>query len=175
MSHDSIRARLNLYAVLPNLEDVVRDDPEMRALVGETRIIVRFLVAGGPTAWVRIADGACTVGRGAGPGADRLEAAADPPHPGAAVGPGGIPSVVLSFASASHLNKMFDGTGSPMPSLRTMCHVETCGPPGRSERAEVKSLAFAFSSGWANVNRGTWRMLAGSYPDEVAEGSRRPS
>ena len=29
MSHDSIRARLNLHAVLPNLEDVVRDDPEM--------------------------------------------------------------------------------------------------------------------------------------------------
>ena len=117
MSYDSIRARLNLYAVLPNLEDVVRDDPEMRALVGQTRIIVRFLVAGGPTAWVRLADGVCTVGRGAGPGVDRLEVATDPADPGAAAGasPDSIPSVVLSFASAAHLNKMFDGTGSPIP------------------------------------------------------------
>jgi hypothetical protein len=124
MSYDSIRARLNLYAVLPNLEDIVRDDPEMRALVGETRIIVRFLVAGGPTAWVRIADGTCTVGRGAGPGAGEPDAAGYPagpnpaeagPNAAAGAGPGGIPSVVLSFASAAHLNKMFDGTGSPIP------------------------------------------------------------
>ena len=102
MSHDSIRARLNLYAVLPDLEDVVRDDPEMRALVSEARVTIRFLVAGGPTAWVRFADGVCSVGRGSGPAASSGISSA-------------TPSVILSFASASHLNKMFDGTGSPIP------------------------------------------------------------
>ncbi len=104
MSHDSIRARLNLHAVLPNLEDVVRDDPEMRALVSDARVTVKFLVVGGPTAYVRFAGGVCTVGRGSGPGAA-----------GAPAGSRGTPSVILSFASASHLNKMFDGTGSPIP------------------------------------------------------------
>lgn len=100
MSYDSIRARLNLYAVLPNLEDVVRDDPQMRALVSAARVTVKFVVAGGPAAYVRFADGACSVGRGSGP-----EAAGGP----------ATPSVVLSFSSASHLNKMFDGKGGPVP------------------------------------------------------------
>ena len=109
MSYDSIRARLNLHAVLPNLEDVVRDDPQMRALVSDVRVTVKFLVAGGPRAYVRFAGGVCTVGRGLGPGAEGPGAAGDP------AGPSATPSVILSFASASHLNKMFDGTGSPIP------------------------------------------------------------
>ena len=117
MSHDSIRARLNLYAVLPNLEDVVRDDPEMRALVSDARVTIRFLVAGGATAWVRFADGVCTVGRGSGPGAEGPGIAGDPADPSvaASAGSSATSSVVLSFTSASHLNKMFDGTGSPIP------------------------------------------------------------
>jgi len=117
MSHDSIRARLNLYAVLPNIEDVVRDDPQMRALVSAARVTVKFLVAGGPTAWVRFADGVCTVGRGSGPGADGAGAAGDPAGSSAAAraGSSATPSVILSFTSASHLNRMFEGTGSPIP------------------------------------------------------------
>ena len=112
MSHDSIRARLNLYAVLPNLEDVVRDDPQMRAHVSDARVTVRFVVANGPRAYVRFANGVCTVGRGSGPEAAGAAAGAG----GAASAPSSAgPSVVLSFASASHLNKMFDGTGSPIP------------------------------------------------------------
>ncbi|MCX6373195.1 MAG: hypothetical protein NTX16_08950 [Actinobacteria bacterium] len=106
MSHDSIRARLNLYAVLPNLEDVVREDPQMRALVSDARVTVRFVVANGPRAYVRFSNGVCTVGRGSGPEASGAAASA-PSSAG--------PSVVLSFASASHLNKMFDGAGSPIP------------------------------------------------------------
>ncbi len=122
MSHDSIRARLNLYAVLPNLEDVVRDDPQMRALVGAARVTVKFFVAGGPTAWVRFADGVCTVGRGSGPGANGAGAngagaAGDPAASSAASSASAsvTPSVILSFTSASHLNRMFGGTGSPIP------------------------------------------------------------
>jgi hypothetical protein len=112
MSHDSIRARLNLYAVLPNLEDVVRQDPQMRALVSDARVTVRFVVANGPRAYVRFSNGVCTVGRGSGPEASGAAAGAG----GAASAPSSAgPSVVLSFASASHLNKMFDGAGSPIP------------------------------------------------------------
>jgi len=92
-----VKARLNLLAVLPNLEDVVRDDAEMRALVSEARITVRFVVARGPSAYARFADGVCTVGEGSPPKAP------------------GSPSVVLSFASPGHLNKMFDGKAQPVP------------------------------------------------------------
>jgi len=112
MSHDVIRARLNLYAVLPNLEDVVREDPEMRELVSDARVTVKLLVAGGPRAYVRFANGACSVGRGSGP-----EAAGAPAGSRAAssADANAMPSVILSFASASHLNNMFDGKSSPIP------------------------------------------------------------
>jgi hypothetical protein len=105
MSFEDVRARLNLFAVLPNLEDVVAGDPEMRALVAEARITVRFTVAGGPGAAVRFDRGRCIVG----PVARRDEA-------GGAGGAGGSgPTVRLAFTSAAHLNKMFDGKGQPIP------------------------------------------------------------
>ena len=107
MSFEDVRARLNLFAVLPNLEDVVREDPEMRALVADTRLSVRFTVANGPGTTVRFADGTCTVG----PQARRDEAGG----PGAAGARGSGPTVRLAFASASHLNKMFDGASQPIP------------------------------------------------------------
>ncbi len=107
MSRDDVRARLNLLAVLPNLEDVVAGDAEMRELVAGARITVKFNVTGGPKAWVRLAGGVCTVGEGTGP--DR--------HRGGAAGAAApsTPSVVLVFTSGSHLNKMFDGTSQPIP------------------------------------------------------------
>jgi hypothetical protein len=97
MSFDDVRARLDLYAVLPNLEDVVREDEEMRALVADARVTVRFTVARGPRAWVRISDGICTVGQGDAPDV------------------AGIASVVLAFTSGAHLAKMFDGKAQPIP------------------------------------------------------------
>lgn len=107
MSFEDVRARLNLFAVLPNLEDVVRDDAEMRALVADARITVQFSVANGPGTAVRFDRGTCTVG----PVPRRDEAGgAD------ASGAGGSgPTVRLAFASAAHLNKMFDGKGQPIP------------------------------------------------------------
>jgi len=67
MGYEAVRARLNLLAVLPNLEDVVRYDPEAADLVKGARITIQFVVAGGPRAYVRIADGACTVADGMAP------------------------------------------------------------------------------------------------------------
>lgn len=105
MSYEDVRARLNLFAVLPNLEDVVARDAEMRELVAGARITVRFAVANGPGTAVRFRDGACTVG--------------PPPRHDEAGGPGEAggsgPTVRLAFASAAHLNKMFDGKGQPIP------------------------------------------------------------
>jgi hypothetical protein len=113
---ETVRARLNLLAVLPNLEDVVRLDPEMARLVAGSRVTVQFVVRGGPKAYVRIADGACTVGKGEAP------AAAETPPDGAAAADakvgdaqGGDAKVVLWFASPRHLNRMFDGTAQPVP------------------------------------------------------------
>ena len=69
MGYEAVRARLNLLAVLPNLEDVVRYDPEAADLIKGARITIQFVVAGGPRAFVRIADGDCTVSAGMAPGA----------------------------------------------------------------------------------------------------------
>lgn len=121
MSYDDVRARLNLLAVLPSLEDVVRDDPEMRALVSAARLTIRFSVAGGPSISVRFAGGVCTVGpdhgpppaAAGGPAGEAGPAAAGAAGPGAAGGPG--PTVRLVFTSASHLNRMFDGASQPIP------------------------------------------------------------
>ncbi len=117
MTYDDVRARLNLLAVLPNLEDVVAGDPEMRELVAGARITVKFNVAGGPKAWVRLVDGVCTVGEGTGPGKREAGAAGAPADGGGAAGAAApsAPSVVLAFASAKHLNKMFDGSSQPVP------------------------------------------------------------
>jgi hypothetical protein len=108
MSFDDVRARLNLFAVLPNLEDVVRDDPEMRALVAETRVTVRFTVANGPSTAVRFAGGTCSVG----PRPQGDEAGGSG---GAGKSGGSGPTVRLAFTSAAHLNKMFDGASQPIP------------------------------------------------------------
>ena len=99
MSFDDVRARLDLYAVLPNLEDVVRDDPEMHELVAGANITVKFAVANGPSTSVRFAGGVCTVG----PQPAREEAGA------------AGPTVRLVFTSAAHLNRMFDGASQPIP------------------------------------------------------------
>jgi hypothetical protein len=105
MTFEDVRARLNLFAVLPNLEDVVRDDAEMHELVADARITVGFTVANGPSTAVRFAGGVCSVG----PPPKRDEA-------GGAGGAGGSgPTVRLAFASAAHLNKMFDGASQPIP------------------------------------------------------------
>jgi hypothetical protein len=122
MSFADVRARLNLFAVLPNLEDVVSGDEEMRALVSDTRIVVRFNVTAGPKAWVRLADGVCTVGQGLGPEKQAAggpvtvgDPAATAEAAGAAAPPAAVPSVVLLFTSSGHLNKLFDGTSQPIP------------------------------------------------------------
>jgi hypothetical protein len=93
MSDALIKAHLNLCAVLQNLEELVRLDPEMAILTKSWDLSIQFSVAGGPAAYVGFTGGICTHGLGR--------------HPS--------PSVKLFFFSPGHCNKMFDGKGNPVP------------------------------------------------------------
>ncbi len=93
MPNERVKAHLNLYAVLPNLEELVRFDPETQRLIETWDIGVTFSVSGGPQAHVAVRNGQCTVARGN----------AQPTN------------VKLWFTSPEHLNKMFDGKANPIP------------------------------------------------------------
>lgn len=93
MCEGLIRAHLNLYAVLQNLEDLIKLDPEMAEFTRDWRISIQFSVRGGPAAYVEFREGSCRHGRGA------------HPHPG----------IRLFFLSPKHLNDMFEGHGTPIP------------------------------------------------------------
>jgi hypothetical protein len=90
---ETIIAHLNLYAVLQNTGDLLRLDSEMADLAKNWRITIQFMVKGGPAAWLEFIDGGCRHGRGQ--------------HPS--------PDVKLLFLSPAHLNKMFAGSGIPIP------------------------------------------------------------
>jgi len=93
MSYDLIKANLNLYAVLQNLEDLVAFDPEIAQMAKDWNISIQFIVKNGPKAFIEFKDGVCTHGRG------KYKR----------------PSVKLFLPSPSGLNKMMDGEGGPIP------------------------------------------------------------
>lgn len=93
MPSDVVKAHLNLYAILPNLEEVVVFDPEMARLVADWDITVEFKVHHGPQTAVTIRNGQCRVRKGPADHAD----------------------VRLWFRSPEHLNAMFDGRAKPVP------------------------------------------------------------
>jgi len=93
MDHELIRAHLNLYAVLQNLEDLVKLDTEIAEMSRDWDISIQFLVRDGPEAFVEFKNAACRHERGR--------------HK--------RPSIKLYFTSAQHLNRMFEGAGNPIP------------------------------------------------------------
>ena len=93
MDVNLIRAHLNLYAVLQNLEDLVALDPEMAEFTRTWNLSIQFAVMNGPSAFLEFKNGACKHGVGK--------------HPN--------PTVRLFFLSPAHVNKMFAGTGTPIP------------------------------------------------------------
>ena len=93
MSYDLIKANLNLFAVLKNLEVLVEFDEEINSLAKNWDVSIQFSVKGGPKVSVIFKDGKCSVVRG------KCKK----------------PSVKLFFLSPSHLNNMMDGKGSPIP------------------------------------------------------------
>ena len=88
-----IKANLNLYAVLKNLEDLVAYDSEAASLVKNWDVCIQFIVWHGPKAYCEFENGVCTVRRG------------KHKHP----------SVVLFFISPKHFNRMMSGKGQPIP------------------------------------------------------------
>ena len=93
MSYEIVKAHLNLYAVLQNLEDLVKYDDEMARFTKDWNISIQFSVLKGPKACVEFKNGNCTLHKGEIPN----------------------PTVKLLFLSPSHLNKMMDGNGTPIP------------------------------------------------------------
>ncbi|MBN2310934.1 MAG: hypothetical protein JXR94_18310 [Candidatus Hydrogenedentes bacterium] len=90
---DGLKANLNVYAVLQNLEDLVRLDGEMGRLTQDWHEVVQFLVRGGPKAYVSFSGGTCRHGRG------RHER----------------PTIKLYYPSAGYLNRAFLGAATPIP------------------------------------------------------------
>jgi hypothetical protein len=90
---EKIKAGVNLYAVIKNIEQLVVLDPEIKELVKDWDISIEFRVKKGPVASVKFKDGKCEVIKGKFKKVD----------------------VVLFFLSEAHLNKMFDGNANPIP------------------------------------------------------------
>ncbi len=93
MNHELVLANLNLHAVLPNMEELVKRDAEMAALTKDWSICIQFSARNGPSGFVEFKRGVCRVGRGK--------------H--------SSPTVKLFFLSCGHMNKMFDGKAQPIP------------------------------------------------------------
>ena len=93
MSYHLIKAGINLYAIIKNLEDLIALDKECRDLIKDKKLSIQFTVKNGPTAWIKFENDACEVGQG------KMS----------------NPSVKLWFKSPEHLNKMFDGEANPIP------------------------------------------------------------
>ncbi len=93
MNYELIKANLNLYAVLKNLEDLVKYDPETASLTKDWDISIQFSVIDGPKAYIEFKNGVCSTGRG------KYD----------------NPLVWLYFFSPGHLNRMMDGKGNPVP------------------------------------------------------------
>lgn len=91
MSYDLIKAHLNCYAVLQNLEDLVEHDSEISTMIKDWDITIQFIIKNGPKAFIKFKNGSCIVARGK--------------HKN--------PSLKLFFRSPSHFNKMMNGEGYP--------------------------------------------------------------
>ncbi|HOC68205.1 MAG: hypothetical protein BWX80_00136 [Candidatus Hydrogenedentes bacterium ADurb.Bin101] len=93
MSYDTVKAHLNLNAVLRNLENLCKLDPETASLIHSWDIAVRFTVLGGMSARIGFQNGKCT-----------FQSPAQEPA-----------DVVLLFLSDKHLNAMFEERSNPIP------------------------------------------------------------
>lgn len=93
MNTDLLEARLNLLAVMRNIEDLPPLDPETGAMIQDWHTAIDFVVRGGPRAGLAFEHGQCRHIEGPPPSAD----------------------IKLFFFSPAHLNAMFAGTSNPIP------------------------------------------------------------
>jgi len=90
MNVQDIKAGINLFAVLKNLEELVEYDTFSREKIRNKRISLQFNVKNGPRAWIWFDKGMCHAGHGKFPN----------------------PTVKLWFKSTEHLNHAFEGKGT---------------------------------------------------------------
>lgn len=115
MDYERVKAHLNLYAVLQNLEELFAFDAEVAAAARDWDISLQFSIRGGPAAHLEFKNGVCQFGRGA--------------HR--------RPTVKLFFLSPRHFNRMMDGKANPIP-LKGFSHL---GFLARSFAAATDKLA----------------------------------
>lgn len=92
MNYDSIKAHLNLYAILQNLEELVKLDQEMALLVKNWNVTIRFNIWKCTQCYLVFKNGQCLLQTG---------------KPNKS-------SIHLFFTSPKHLNNMFAGTAKPI-------------------------------------------------------------
>ena len=57
---EQIRAHLNLYALLQNLDELVRYDEQAAEIVDGWKVTIQFSVRRGPSAFLEFCEGECT-------------------------------------------------------------------------------------------------------------------
>ncbi len=92
MSVSYTKAAINLYAVLRNLEELCRVDPQSMSLIRGKQLSIQFVIQGGPSAYLLFADGTCKMSETA-----------------------GVRPIKLYFRSTEHFNRMIDGKATPIP------------------------------------------------------------
>ena len=93
MVDELVKAHLNLYAVLQNMEELVAHDTATVEVARDWHITIQFSVRNGPAGFLEFKNGVCRFGKGQ--------------H--------ASPSVRLFFTSPAHFNRMMDGKGNPIP------------------------------------------------------------
>lgn len=91
MKDDLIKANINLFAILRNLEDLCELDSEIKALANNKNLSIQFTVRNGPEGLISLNNGKCKLQRGT-----------------------GRSNIKLYFKSPKHFNKMIDGRANPI-------------------------------------------------------------
>lgn len=92
VTQELTKANINLYAVLRNLEDLCELDKDMKTLIKNISMRIKFVVKNGPKGYLSFEDGTCTFSK-------ILDKC----------------NIILYFKSPHHFNQMIDGKANPIP------------------------------------------------------------
>ncbi|MBN2658491.1 MAG: hypothetical protein JXR86_15635 [Spirochaetales bacterium] len=92
MSRETVMSYINVFAVLKNMEELVRVDSVSEQLIKSRNIAIQFTVHKGPKAVLAFRNGEVMLTRG-----------------------GGKADIKLYFFSPEHFNRMMDGKANPVP------------------------------------------------------------
>lgn len=91
MSNALTKANINLYAILRNIEDLCILDEEMKFLIKDINLTIKFIVKNGPNGYLSFRNGIC-----------KFETRKQKS------------SITLYFKSPNHFNNMVDGKANPI-------------------------------------------------------------